>query len=147
MEHSRKPKAEISPRYEDAGLFRNGLSALDLWLIPVVLRTRRGDLLVSGFAVGELEISILFAGRRVAEAAPLVAHLEQVRARQLRSAMQANRPPPALEDIRCPVWVEGAWRPRVVTREDGWAERSFHLIAARWRIGAAGPVFGRPPAV
>ena len=60
----RKTSVEITPVYEDAGLFKTAICDLMLELIPQVRRNDREDLIVRGFVDRKTEIDVFFAGRR-----------------------------------------------------------------------------------
>ena len=150
MSYLRKPVSEITPEYEDAGLFKNELCQVIVELVPQMSRTGRGDLRVRGFVNGTLEIEVLFAGRRASELNPLESRLRCQLAKTRRSAASANQPTPAIDTIRYPVRIEGAWRPKFRRDPAGWETRSYHLVAARWAmvdVNGDSVSFGMPPAV
>lgn len=137
----RSPRTSVTPQYEDAGLFKNEVCQVDVHLAPIMQRTARGDVSITGFVTGGLQISVLFAGRRMVDVDALVKHLNTVRTERLRGAVRVGSKPPDIEAIRLPVQVEGAWRPRFTADESGFETRSYHLVAARWTfLGPQGRV-------
>lgn len=140
MQIRRKPK-KISPQYEDAGLFQNTVCNVDVELIPVMRKNNREDLIITGLVKGDLEIAVTFAGRRVAEAAPIIAQLEALRDGQDHVA--------DVKKSRLPLKIEGAWRPQFVADGSGFETRTFHLIAAKWTVlndNGSPREYGQPPA-
>ena len=131
--HSQRAKT-VTPKYEDAGLFRDEICQLSVTLIPVIRRNSRDDFLVTGFVNEKLEIDVLFAGRRKVEAAPLMTHLRALRKHQLEVAAKHGAPPPLVTDMRLSVHIEGAWRRIFQTEPDGWETHTYQLVAARWGL-------------
>lgn len=127
-----------SPAYEDAGLFKNEVCEVVVWLIPVLNKTRRGDVQVTGYVDNELEVPVLFAGRRLVQAKRLFDRMSGLRTEVMQAALREDRPPPDIDRIRLPVWINGAWRARLIEDEDGCVTRRYHLVAAQWRFEADG---------
>lgn len=134
MPHPRLPKHDLTPEYEDAGLFKNEICNVRVALVPVFDRNGRGDIIISGLVKNELEIAVAFAGRRRVEVSPIVANLKSLGMRVLHAAKVNGLPQPDIKSIRFPLHVEGAWRPRFQSDASGWDVRTFHLIAARWMV-------------
>jgi len=150
MPQQRLSRRDLTPEYEDAGLFKNEICQVQVSLVPVVSHNNRGDVIIAGFVKGDLEISVTFAGRRRIEVSPIVANLKALGMRVLHTATEQNLPVPDLRSIRFPVHVEGAWRPQFQADASGWDVRTFHLIASRWAVvdrhGKA-TKFGVPPLI
>ncbi|GFE48384.1 hypothetical protein So717_01370 [Roseobacter cerasinus] len=134
MSYRRKPASEVTPEYEDSGLFKNKVGQLQVELVPQMMINGRNDLVVRGFVNRNINIEVAFAGRRVKEAGPLEARLKQVRAKAIKEAAAQGKPPPEIDHLRLPVLIEGAWRPRFKRDQAGWETRSYYLFAARWSI-------------
>jgi hypothetical protein len=138
---TRRTSKEVSPQYDDAGLFQNTVCNVDVDLIPVIRKNNRGDLIITGLVKGDLEIAVTFAGRRVREVAPVITMLEALRDGQKHVA--------DVKKSRVRLKIEGAWRPQFVANDSGFETRTFHLIAAKWTVidGKGSPVeYGLPPA-
>lgn len=140
----------VTPEYEDAGLFRTGLSRVRVDLIPDLWQNSRGDLVVRGFVEGGKPICVIFAGRRKAEARSLLARLRtmQANASLTHAETSGERSPSRWQ--RVPVLIEGAWRRIIVEDEDGWPTRQYHFMAARWMPVEGqqeGQQFGIAPAI
>lgn len=134
MPQPRLPQRDLTPEYEDAGLFKHGVCQVQVELVPVVEQNSRGDINIKGFVKDDLEISVTFAGRRRVEVSPIVANLKALGMRLLHSAAQNKLAAPDVDSIRFPLQVEGAWRPRFQAQASGWDDRTYHLIAARWAV-------------
>jgi hypothetical protein len=149
MPHRRRPPNEVTPEYEDAGIFKTRLVQTTVELIPQMRRNDRGDLVVRGFVERHFEIEILFAGRRVKEAAPVEERLRAMLDNARKQAAAAGRTLD-LDMVRCPVRVEGSWRRRAIRDENDWETHTYQLMAARWSLldnnGNAVP-FGSTPVV
>ena len=148
MTNRRKPSSQVTPAYEDSGLFKSTLTCVMVDLIPQVRRSSRQDFVVRGLVNGSIEIEVFFAGRRSKEVGPLQAKLKAMWAQALRHASAANLPVPDVDAVRCPVRIEGSWRPRFQRDPTGMEVRSYQLIAARWSmIGRNGKsiAFGSRP--
>ncbi|WP_187432012.1 hypothetical protein ROLI_009840 [Roseobacter fucihabitans] len=150
MSHRRKPASEITPEYEDSGLFKSKVGQLAVELVPQMSRNSRNDLVVRGFANRTTEIEVAFAGRRVKEAGPLEARLNALMNKRIREAKALGEKAPDIDHVRLPVLIEGAWRPRFRRDQTGWETRSYYLFAARWSIldnEGNSVSFGSPPLV
>ena len=137
-EFVKRTTAPVSPAYEDAGLFKNEICEVVVWLVPIVHTTRRGDVQATGFIDDTLEVPVLFAGRRVAQARQLLDRLSALKTEVMQDALRKDKPPPFIESIRLPVWISGAWRARFMKEPDGCVTRSYHMVAAKWRFEVDG---------
>lgn len=151
MKHKKRlSKSEITPQYEDAGLFKNEICQVKVQIVPIFEQNMRKDLVVKGFVQGNLPVTLLFAGRRTKDAAPLVELLKARRTQVFQEATRRLQVPPKLDTMRLGILVEGAWRRHFEEDEYGWGTRSYHLIAARWAVAdATGKTsfFGTSPVV
>lgn len=131
MFERRKPLSEITPEYEDGGIFKNDLVQLKVELVPLTARNSRNDLIVKGFVDETSAIDVVFPGRRTIQAKPILALLQ---AKLTHSRKLADRANAALDvdKIRYPVMIEGAWRPRFKRDDNGWETRQHQLFVARW---------------
>lgn len=148
--HDRKTSAEVSPQYEDAGLFKTAVCDLMLELIPQMRRNDRNDLIVRGFVDRKTEIDIFFAGRRTALVGPMEAQLKTIMSRARKLAVESNSPPPDVEKIRLPVRAEGSWRRSLQRDDGGWETGTYHFVVARWSLldkDGKTVTFGESPAV
>jgi hypothetical protein len=148
MPHPRLQLRNLTPEYEDAGLFKNEICQVRVALVPIVDHNSRGDVNITGFVKDDLEISVSFAGRRRVEVSPIVANLKSLGMRVLHAAAQNGVEAPDVRTIRFPLQVEGAWRPRFQSDPSGWERRTYHLIAARWAVmdrNGKTMKFGAPP--
>ena len=147
---TRKPLSEITPIYEDSGLFKTALCDLMLELIPQMRRNDRDDLIVRGFVDRKIEIDVFFAGRRVAEVGPMERHLKSMMTGARKQAADSEGSPPDVTMLRLPVRAEGAWR-RSLKRDDyGWETGTYHFVVARWSfLDARGETvtFGESPVI
>lgn len=147
MKDRRKPASEVTPDYEDSGIFKTPTTQLVVGLVPRLGRNTRLDLMIKGFVQGEAAIDVVFAGRRRAQAEPLVQMLNALWTRANRQADKTGSPP-EVDDVRLPVRIEGCWRPRFARDDQGWQTRTFQLYASRWLVtDSAGTAhaFGEPP--
>lgn len=134
MNYQRKPAHEVTPDYEDAGLFKTEICQLMVELIPQMRQNDRNDTIVRGFIDRKTEIDVFFAGRRAAAVGPLAAQLRALmKSTRAKAAAEGLKVPP-IENIRLPVRVEGAWRRRKIRDENGWETGTYHLVAARWSL-------------
>ena len=134
MKDRRRDASDISAQLEDLGLFKTGLVEVPVELTPRITRTYRQDLMVTGLVKGQLEIDVIFAGRRLQDAAPLLATLRKLKQEALATAAAKGVLPPDLLTIRSPVKIEGSWRPRFLRDKSGWETRTYQLLAARWAV-------------
>ena len=131
MGEVRKPASQVTPDYEDRGIFKSEVGTFKVALIPKFDRNSRNDLLVKGFLEGQTAIDVVFAGRRTRDVGVLVAEIRRLWTQATRSG-QARGDCSEPEQVRCPVLVEGAWRPRFVQDAQGWQLHHHQLYAARW---------------
>ena len=132
MPHRRKPPHLISPAYEDNGLFKAPVRKVTVALVPQMTRNYRQYVVVRGFVEPNIEVAVIFAGRRAKMLAPLEA---QLRKRLFRAkAITPQWDQAALDSATLIVSIEGSWRPRFERDPAGWETRSYHLMAARWTI-------------
>ncbi|RYH03068.1 hypothetical protein EU805_04865 [Salipiger sp. IMCC34102] len=147
MPQFRRPAHQITPTYEDRGLFRSDYCAQRFDLVPIVQSNSRKDLIVTALFRGEHVAPILFAGRRRRYAEQVMSRLEA-----LRGALPATRSVDvfARRGALLPLEVEGTWRRLVSEDRHGILHRSYHFIAACWTLtlGDGRRIrFGLPPAV
>lgn len=131
MYERRKPASEITPEYEDGGIFKNDLVQLRIELVPLTARNSRNDLIVKGFVDGNSAIDVVFPGRRTIQAKPIVALL-QAKLTHARKTAERTGATLDVDKVRYPAMVEGAWRPRFKRDENGWETRQHQLFVARW---------------
>ncbi len=132
MQNRRRPPREVSPEWEDMGLYKKGTGEFAVELVPEVSRNSRQDVVVKGFMNKGVEISVVFPGRRAREAVAVERRLKALLLRANRKAAAAELPEPNRDRIRLPIRIEGAWRPRFTRDASGWDRKSFQLLAARW---------------
>ena len=80
MRQLRRPASQITPDYEDSGLFKSDLCVRQFDLVPIVRQTDRADVEVTSVTQDGQVVPVLFAGRRRSQAAQVIALLEQIRA-------------------------------------------------------------------
>ena len=119
----RRPASLVTPAYEDAGLFKTDLCRVQFDLMPATHRNSRKDVIVTGYAAGRHKVGVIFAGRRLPEAASLL---------QTLSGMSGRTTPGSLR--RLTVEVEGAWRRVVQEDRSGFARRRYDFVAACWKL-------------
>ena len=131
MLERRKPPNEVTPAYEDGGIFKNGLVQLNVEFIPLSTHNSRRDLVIKGFVDGDSPIEVVFAGRRKIQAKPLMALLQ---AKLAHARKQATKTGATLdiETVRYPAQIEGSWRPRFRRDNQGWETRHHQLYPSRW---------------
>ena len=147
MKDRRRPAHEVTPEYEDSGIFRNPPTHLLVELVPKFGKNSRLDLMVKGFVQSETPIDVVFPGRRKLHVEPLVQKLHALWTRANRQPGRSGRPP-EIDEVRLPVRIEGSWRPRFERDDQGWQTRTHQLFAARWMIAEGdGEVrtYGEPP--
>ena len=147
MQQNRLPKNRVTPEYEDAGLFKDELCQVRVDLVPTIDQNARKDFMVKAFVRGNLEIGVLFAGRRAADATPLLKQLQGLRKTHFEICAKRGEQP-SLDGIRLPVQVEGCWRRLILEDETGWGTRHYRLVAARWAVlnsDGKHRVYGAPP--
>jgi hypothetical protein len=131
---TRKPPSEVTPLYEDTGLFKTAVRDMMLELIPQIRRNDRQDLIVRGFVDRKTEIDVFFAGRRAAEVGPLENQLKALMAYARKTASAEGSEAPNVTKIRLPVRVEGAWRRSRQRDDSGWETGSYHFVVSRWSL-------------
>ena len=150
MRQLRRPASQITPDYEDSGLFKSDLCVRHFDLVPIVRQTGRADVEVTSVTPDGQVVPVLFAGRRRGQAAHVIALLEHLRA-HLASPSVAGSPGRLRQaGASLQVEVEGAWRRLCRTDADGFLHRSYQFVAACWTLtlGDGQRVrFGSPPAV
>lgn len=150
MTDPRRQTNATTPEQEDRALFKTYGGPIAVELIPQVFRGSAGDILVRGYFNKDVEIDVVFPGRRAAETGPMLAQLKAVDSQMRLGAAGANRPAPPMHSIRMPVQIKGSWRHEFRQNEDGKDVRSYQLVAARWAFAdKSGQLaqFGEAPAV
>ncbi len=132
MQNRRRPLIQITPQWEDTGLFKKGTGEFAVELVPDVTRNSRQDIVVKGYVNAGVEVSVIFPGRRAREAVAVERRLKTLLLRANRKAASDKQPEPSISSIRLPVRIEGSWRPRFQRCTSGWDKKSFQLLAARW---------------
>ncbi|MEP5728800.1 MAG: hypothetical protein ABJL67_05455 [Sulfitobacter sp.] len=127
----RKIMSLITPTYEDQGLFKRPLVEIQTELLPQIQLSKRGDMHVRGFIGGGQEITVVFAGRRTAQAAIVHNQLGWLQAQASKKGVAFDE---ESEHFRLKVLVNGSWRPKFTRDEMGWESHTHHLIAARWIV-------------
>ncbi|MFY0662138.1 MAG: hypothetical protein JXR15_16715 [Shimia sp.] len=136
----------ITPAYEDSGLFKKPPTELVVNLIPKFSKNSRDDVIIKGLVQNDVEIDVIFAGRRKREAAELVALLK----RKWENANYRVTKAPKRKDVRLPTRVQGSWRMRVAEdeHEQDLYTKEYQLLVARWAFNADNGEFrsfGEPP--
>lgn len=131
MFERRKPASEITPAYEDRGIFKNETVQLIVNLVPLTAKNSRDDLIVKGFIEGNSAIDVVFPGRRKIQAKPIVALLQAKLTHARRMAEKAGTTVD-VDTLRYPARIEGSWRPKFTRDDHGWETRQHQLFAARW---------------
>lgn len=148
MTNRRRPASQITPQIEDAGLFKREVRDVPVELVPVFSRNNRRDLVVKGIVRPGTEIEVVFAGRRLREAAALVERMKKLRAQGVRAAMTGHDAMLRIQQLRLPVQVRGTWRLRFEPDTSGWEVKSYQLLAAQWAftdLDGSTVVCGWPP--
>ena len=149
-QQARQPSAEVTPMFEDAGLFKTALCDLMLELIPQTRRNERQDLIVRGFVERRTEIDVLFSGPRAAEVGPLESRLKALMAQARRHASETGGKVPDVKYVRLPVRAQGSWRRALKRDESGWETGTYHFVVAQWSwLNSEGRTvsFGEKPTV
>ncbi|WP_144432536.1 hypothetical protein [Shimia marina] len=142
----------ITPSYEDKGLFKKPPTELVVQLIPKFGKNTRRDVIIKGLVQGDVEVEVVFAGRRKKQAAELVALLRR-KWEVATYRLPKDVPPPDRKEIQLPTRVQGSWRTRMTEMGDGTQDlylREYQLLVARWAYhseGGAFRSFGEPPFV
>lgn len=148
MQQVRRHPKDVTPQYEDAGLFKNQICTVHLELVPNISFNQRGDLIIRCFILANLPAEVVFAGRRALMTRPLVQELTDRKCRAYRAALQSDWPVPDRDAIRLPATIEGSWRRHLVQDRDGWDKYTYQLVAARCMIRRSSgsvSVIGLPP--
>ncbi|NSY38946.1 hypothetical protein [Leisingera sp. ANG59] len=132
MTNRRRPPVQVTPLIEDAGLFKREVRDVPVDLVPVFSRNNRGDLVVKGIVRPAAEIEVIFAGRRLREAASLVERMRKLRMQGARAALNGHEAMNQISQLRLPVQVRGTWRFRFQPDPSGWEVKNYQLIAAQW---------------
>ena len=129
MQERRKPQSEVTPAYEDRGIFRGAIVNLTVQVVPVYALNTRQDLMVKAYVSDGGAIDVVFPGRRRRHANALLNRIKMLwtKAQREGRAGDPNR-------IRFPITIEGAWRPRFKRDDQGWETRELQLFAARWAM-------------
>lgn len=115
----RRARSQVTPQIEDGGLFKHELQDVSVDLTLVFDRNSRGDLLIKGVARPDKEVEVVFAGRRLPDAADLYNRVQQLGlARGPRARFQVS--------------IRGNWRLRFAPDDSGWGVKSYQLLAAQW---------------
>jgi hypothetical protein len=145
MERRRNP-SEITPDYEDSGIFKNPTLQLVVELVPKFSKNSRDDLIIKGFVEGNVPIDVVFAGRRKFQADPVIQRLRALWTQANRN-LSSPGDAPEIDAVRCRVSIEGSWRSRFLLDDQGWQTRTHQFYAARWLLSdQSGTVkhFGEP---
>ena len=140
--------AMITPAYEDSGLFKKPPTELVVNLIPKFGTNSRQDVIIKGL-VQNMEVDVIFAGRRKKESAELVALLK--RKWENATYLSSGGARPKRSDVRLPTRVQGSWRMRVVEEEEDEQDlysKEYQLLVARWAFNSDNgefKSFGEPP--
>ncbi|MBO9478920.1 hypothetical protein J7382_15335 [Shimia sp. R11_0] len=129
----------ITPSYEDKGLFKKPPTELVVQLIPKFGKNTRRDVIIKGLVQGDVEVEVVFAGRRKKQAAELVALLRR-KWEVATYRLPKDVPPPDRKEIQLPTRVQGSWRTRMT--EMATARRIYTCANTNclWR---AGPIIQR----
>ncbi len=132
MRKQRRPIKEVTPEYEDRGLFKSPPTRLDVNLVPKIWKNTRGDVLIRGHVFDGVAIEVLFAGRRAKTATKLIEAIRFLwtRANQMQ---KPDSPPLEVDSIVYPVVINGSWRVRFETDRANWQTRHYQLVVAQWR--------------
>jgi len=132
----RRDEKQVTPDYEDTGLFRGGIVQLQTELTPQMTANGRADMLVQGYLTNGKPVEVVFAGRRRLVFNPLQVRLRAVQRKYELALAKAQGPEATdnypLTDVRLPVLFEGAWRTRFELDRDGFQNRQHQFVAARW---------------
>lgn len=116
---------------EDQGIFKSGVVTVSLLVTPMRRKTSRGDVLCIGY-LDDVEVDVVFPGRRSDQCAILMARLDKVLQSANQNALAEKRPMPSPMHVRHPLAVEGTWRVRT-TGDENLPERRYQFMVARWR--------------
>ena len=137
----------VTPRYEDAGLFKAELCSVNVALLPGPRRTDRQDLVFDGLIDKTYRVPVFFAGRR----AKMASVLERAARRVIAPEDDVPADPLRGPALRAPlsIRIDGAWRRLVGEDSQGFARVTHQFIAAAWTLGTGTGAlmqFGMPPA-
>lgn len=139
--------ALITPAYEDRGLFKKPPTELVVKLIPKFGQNSRKDVIIKGLLQNDVEVDVIFAGRRKKQADELVTLLRRKWDNANYMAPKGGKRP-TRSDVRLPTRVQGSWRTRVMEDEEELFAKEYQLIVARWAFNSeSGELrsFGEPP--
>lgn len=132
MANRRRLSGTVTPAQEDAGLFQTPILSLTAHIIPRFSRNGRNDVIIQGFLDAGQEFDVVIAGRRAQQADPLLLHMRTLWSEANR-VVRMDSEPVKPEDVRCPLHVDGAWRPQFKIDQEGWQTRRHQFLAANWR--------------
>ncbi len=127
----RRPPHEIGPAYEDAGIYKGDLSKVRVRLVPKMARNERGDLVVAGFVENNINVNVVFPGRRRRDSGHLVSRLQKVLKLAGGVAAFDTR---HVEDLGIMVDVYGTFRSQFHRDHSGWETKTHQLMAAKWSM-------------
>ena len=130
----RKPATRVTPKCEDAGLFKGTYGQIVVEVAPKMHRNSRQDLVINGFSRNGVPIEVVIAGRRTPQAKKLEDFLKAGRKRMVEMAKARGVPAPPIDSVRCRLKVEGAWRRRAAPGTGRTTGPHYQLLAARWSI-------------
>jgi len=141
--------AMITPAYEDGGLFKKPPTELVVNLIPKFAKNSRQDVIIKGLVQNDVEIDVIFAGRRKQEASEIVTLLKR-KWEDANFRIPKGYKAPTRKDVFVPTRVQGSWRTRVVEdeQEPSLYAKEYQLLVARWAFNSdTGEFrsFGEPP--
>lgn len=116
------------PEYEDAGIYKEPVGVVRINLTSKISINGRKDVVIQAFAQSDVEVEVVFAGRRAAIAEPVVTAIQR-RWKQMQSASKDAK----MEDLRFPIQVVGSSRPRFET-VGGWLTRNYQLMVAQYSM-------------
>ncbi|MDA5557281.1 hypothetical protein [Shimia sp. MMG029] len=140
---------DITPAYEDQGLFKKPSTELVINLIPKFGKNTRHDVIIKGLMENGVEVDVIFAGRRKHQAAELVTLMKR-KWEEANYSVVKGSPPPKRKSVRVPTRVQGSWRTRVIDDEQNLYCVEHQLLVARWAYHGSGGEFcsfGEPPYV
>ncbi len=113
---------------------RGPVVSVQVAVTPQKKFTEDGNIILLGF-LGETEVEVVF--KRDEAIRPLLTQLTQLlKTARARSAAADGQVPNA-SSLRCPLYVEGVWRVRLVFDQNDMPVRRYQLHAARWRVRRA----------
>ena len=133
MQDRRNSEVVFSAIEEDIGLFKSGVVDVRIDVTPMRRITTRGDLLCVGY-LKDVEIEVVFPGRRRRDTGPMEAALDRSMKLRTKEALSKNRPMPMAIHVRYPLRARGTWRTRLVGLEEDEVERRYQFLTASWTI-------------